>query len=127
LPDLVAYKWFYHIHPAHTAGGPVAPARVAGPLCDGGDVFSDPEDGDRAPETRLLPASLAANDLLWVFDVGAYSLEQMSQYNGRYRPGAILIRADGGIQQIRTPDTFADLIAKDIPLTDGIVEHASGG
>jgi D-ornithine/D-lysine decarboxylase len=117
LPDALAYRWFYHLEATTTSPGvTMGEFRVAGPLCDGGDVFFDSEGQNRLPPCKALPESIAEGDNVAFFDVGAYSLEQMSQYNGRIRPGAVLVREDCSVVQIRSPDGVDDLIRHDILL-----------
>ena len=78
--DPVLYGWYY---PLVSVSRPDAPAdgsfRVAGPLCDGGDVYG----GDDDTAYRRLPAATVPGDLLAFYDAGAYTLELMTPYNAR--------------------------------------------
>jgi len=50
------YKWYYHLISASRAGAPYArDYKVAGPLCDSGDVYFDIEREGRLPDYRRLP------------------------------------------------------------------------
>ena len=106
------YKWYYHLISASRASSPpAAPYKVAGPLCDSGDVYFDIERGTRLPDYRLLPESTDVGDLLALLNTGAYALDQSSQYNGRPRPAAVMIKESGEVAVIRRPETYEDLIA----------------
>ncbi len=86
------YKWYYHLISASRASHPhSAPYKVAGPLCDSGDVYFDIERGTRLPNYRLLPPGTDVGDVLALLNTGAYALDQASQYNGRPIPAAVMI------------------------------------
>jgi len=109
--DPVLYGWYYPLvsvsRPASEADGRF---RVAGPLCDGGDVFG----GDDGDEYRRLPAATTTGDLLAFYDAGAYVLELMTPYNARPPAGAYAVTTAGDVVQIRAPQTPEDLIAGDV-------------
>ena len=108
------YKWYYHLISASRADAPYAHEyKVAGPLCDSGDVYFDIEREGRLPDYRKLPADVVPGEVLALLNCGAYSLAQMFHYNGRPLPAAILIRRDGQPHLIRRRDTYDDLIAND--------------
>jgi len=114
LLSMETYKWYYHTVSAETAGEPHDFAyKIAGPLCDGGDVYFDIEGHHRLPGHRLLPRNVKAGHVLALLNCGAYSLAQASQYNGRFLPAVILIRNDGVAELIRKRDSFEDLINND--------------
>jgi len=109
------YKWYYHLISASRAGAPYArDYKVAGPLCDSGDVYFDIEREGRLPDYRKLPDDVGPGEVLALLNCGAYSLAQMFHYNGRPLPAAVLIRADGSASLMRRRDTYEDLIANDI-------------
>ena len=109
------YKWYYHLISASRAGEPYEhDYKVAGPLCDSGDVYFDIEREGRLPDYRKLPGNVQPTEVLALLNCGAYSLSQMFHYNGRPLPAAVLIRASGGADLIRRRDTYEDLIASDI-------------
>ncbi|MEO8650442.1 MAG: diaminopimelate decarboxylase [Acidobacteriota bacterium] len=117
LLSMETYKWYYHLIAADRSGEPHdTPYKVAGPLCDGGDVYFDIEGEGRLPDHRLLPAGIDASSgsVLALLNCGAYSLAQASQYNGRFLPPVVLIGVDGTRRLIRKRDTFDDLISNDI-------------
>src|SRR5262249_37673760 len=90
--SMTAYKWYYHLVSAsRVEESHAAPFKVAGPLCDSGDVYFDLEKGTRLPNYRLLPKATAVGDVLALLNTGAYALDQASQYNGRPRPAAVMI------------------------------------
>lgn len=109
------YKWYYHLISASRAGEPYErDYKVAGPLCDSGDVYFDIEREGRLPDYRKLPADVTPGEVLALLNCGAYSLAQMFHYNGRPLPAAVLILENGTPNVIRQRDTYQDLIANDI-------------
>jgi diaminopimelate decarboxylase len=108
------YKWYYHLISASRAGEPYArDYKVAGPLCDSGDVYFDIEREGRLPDYRKLPDDVAPGEVLALLNCGAYSLAQMFHYNGRPLPAAVLVRQNGMAELIRRRDNYEDLIAND--------------
>ena len=115
LLSMETYKWYYHLISAERAGeAHNFPYKLAGPLCDGGDVYFDIEGENRLPDYRLLPENIRLNEVLAFLNCGAYSVAQMSQYNGRFLPAIVLIRENGEIELVRKRDDFEDLITNDI-------------
>ncbi|HZE63607.1 MAG TPA: diaminopimelate decarboxylase [Pyrinomonadaceae bacterium] len=109
------YKWYYHLISASRAGEPhEQDYKVAGPLCDSGDVYFDIEREGRLPDYRKLPRNVQPGEVVALLNCGAYSLAQMFPYNGRPLPAAVMIRADGSADLIRRRDTYEDLIANDV-------------
>jgi diaminopimelate decarboxylase len=109
------YKWYYHLISASRAAAPCArDYKVAGPLCDSGDVYFDIEREGRLPDYRKLPEDVGPGEVLALLNCGAYSLAQMFHYNGRPLPAAVLIRRDGTADPIRRRDTYEDLIVNDL-------------
>jgi len=108
--DPVLYGWYY---PLVSVSRPDSPAdgsfRVAGPLCDGGDVFG----GDDATEYRRLPVATAPGDLLAFYDAGAYTLELMTSYNARPTAAAYAVTEGAGLLRIRAAQSRDDLVALD--------------
>ena len=72
---------------------------VVGPVCESSDFLG------RARELAVRPG-----DWLAVMDGGAYGASMASRYNSRALPMEVLIDGDRLIE-LRTPDTFKDLIA----------------
>jgi diaminopimelate decarboxylase len=109
------YKWYYHLVSATRADNEAATEyKVAGPLCDSGDVYFDIERGGRLPDYRRLPSEVKPGEVLALLNSGAYSLAQMFPYNGRPLPAAVMIRDERRADLIRRRDTYDDLIAQDI-------------
>jgi diaminopimelate decarboxylase len=103
-------EWHYRAIVAGRADEPEdASFRLGGPLCDSGDVYV----GDLGTPYRRLPAATGIGDVVVFRDVGAYSLDTMTQYNGRPRAGAYAVE-DGRLVVIRRPETYEDLIADDV-------------
>ncbi len=114
LLSMETYKWYYHLISADRSGeGHNFPYKLAGPLCDGGDVYFDIEGHRRLPDHRLLPQNVQPGQILALLNCGAYSLAQASQYNGRFLPAVVLIKNDGSVEVIRKRETFDDLISND--------------
>jgi diaminopimelate decarboxylase len=109
------YKWYYHLISASRAGEASGrDYKVAGPLCDSGDVYFDIEREGRLPDYRRLPDNVGPGEVLALLNCGAYSLAQMFHYNGRPLPAAVLIGLDGSPRMIRRRDTYDDLITNDV-------------
>ncbi len=108
------YKWYYHLVSASRAGEPHnRDYKVAGPLCDSGDVYFDIERCGRLPDYRGLPVDVQPGEVLGLLNSGAYSLAQMFPYNGRPLPAAVLIRKDGSVSLARRRDSYQDLLTGD--------------
>ena len=115
LLSMETYKWYYHLISASRTGEKHDfPYKVAGPLCDGGDVYFDVEGHHRLPDYRLLPEKIQPGEILALLNCGAYSIAQMFQYNGRLLPAVVLISEGGSEKLIRRRDEFADLINNDV-------------
>jgi D-ornithine/D-lysine decarboxylase len=115
LLSMETYKWYYHLISASRPDAEHQVAyKLAGPLCDGGDVYFDIEGHRRLPDHRLLPEDVKPGEILALLNCGAYSLAQASQYNGRFLPPVVLIKGSGDVELIRRRETFEDLIASDL-------------
>jgi D-ornithine/D-lysine decarboxylase len=114
--DPVLYGWYY---PLVSVSRPDARAdgsfRVAGPLCDGGDVYG----GDDDTVYRRLPAATEPGDLLAFFDAGAYTLELMTPYNARPMAAAYAVTGGAELLRIRAQQSREGLVELDeaAPLT----------
>jgi diaminopimelate decarboxylase len=105
-----AYSWFYPTVVAGRAGEPCTQLiRLAGPLCDGGDVFP----GDDESGLRRVPAGTALGDVVVFQNVGAYALDSGSRYNARPLAAAHAVE-DGAVRLVRRADTYADLFSHDV-------------
>lgn len=115
LLSMETYKWYYHLISAERTGEPhETPYKLAGPLCDGGDVYFDHEGHGRLPDHRLLPENVQPDEVLALLNCGAYSLAQASQYNGRFLPPVVLVKEAVEVELIRRRETFEDLISSDV-------------
>lgn len=115
LLSMETYKWYYHLISADRASEEHEfPYKLAGPLCDGGDVYFDIEGEGRLPQYRMLPKDIQPGEVLALLNCGAYSLAQASQYNGRFLPAVVLVRENGNADLIRRRDTFEDLVNNDL-------------
>lgn len=109
------YKWYYHLISASRAGeSHNTDYKVAGPLCDSGDVYFDIERGGRLPDYRRLPNDVKPGEMLALLNSGAYSLAQMFPYNGRPLPAAVLTKGKGEVEVARRRDTYEDLLTGDV-------------
>jgi Diaminopimelate decarboxylase len=115
LLSMETYKWYYHLISAERAGeAHEFPYKVAGPLCDGGDVYFDIEGKKLLPDYRLLPEAVKPGEVLALLNCGAYSVAQMFQYNGRFLPAIVLTKKSGEVELIRRRDSFEDLYNNDL-------------
>jgi diaminopimelate decarboxylase len=109
------YKWYYHLVSASRACEPLeAQYKVAGPLCDSGDVYFDIERHGRLPDYRLLPRDVKPGEVLALLNAGAYSFSQMFPYNGRPLPAAVMVREGGKAEVIRKRDSYEDLLFNEV-------------
>ena len=115
LLSMETYKWYYQLISAERAGEDHnMKYKLAGPLCDGGDVYFDIEGEGRLPDYRNLPENVAVGEVLALLNCGAYSIAQMSQYNSRPLPAIVLIKENGEIELIRKRDSYEDLLINDV-------------
>jgi len=104
-----SYHWYFRAVVANHCSKPtVRPFRIGGPLCDGGDVYA----GDPGSDYRYLPTCTKVGDVIAFFDVGAYSLECMSAYNGRDQAAAYLVD-ESGVREIASRRTVEDFVANE--------------
>jgi D-ornithine/D-lysine decarboxylase len=102
-----SYHWYFRAVVANRCSKPPArPFRLGGPLCDGGDVYT----GDPGSVYRYLPIGSGPGDVIAFLDVGAYSLECMSAYNGRDQAAAFMV-TEAGLRQIAQRRTVEDFVA----------------
>ncbi len=115
LLSMETYKWYYHLISADRAGEIHQTSyKLAGPLCDGGDVYFDIEGQNRLPDYRLLPENVEVGETLALLNCGAYSIAQMFPYNGRELPAVVLIRENGEADLVRQRDSYEDLLINDL-------------
>ncbi|MBI4468678.1 MAG: diaminopimelate decarboxylase [Acidobacteria bacterium] len=115
LLSMTNYKWYYHMVAAERTGEPhTARYKVAGPLCDSGDVYFDIEGKGRLPDYRLLPEAMKPGDVLALLNAGAYTMSQMTAYNGRPLPAAVMVTMNHHPELIRRRDTFEDLLLNEV-------------
>ncbi len=115
LLSMSTYKWYYQLVSATRADAPHdADYKIAGPLCDSGDVYFDIERGGRLPDYRRLPAGVRPGEVLALLNTGAYTIAQMFPYNGRPLPAVVLVREGGRADLARRRDTYEDLLAGDV-------------
>jgi len=115
LLSMETYKWYYHLISAEQAeDAHIFPYKLAGPLCDGGDVYFDIEGQNRLPDYRPLPENVKPGEVLALLNCGAYSLAQASQYNGRFLPAVVLIPENGNAELVKKRERFEDLISNDL-------------
>jgi diaminopimelate decarboxylase len=113
--SMVMYQWYYHaIDASRAAEAHTSRYRMAGPLCDGGDVYFDLHGEGRLPDCRLLPANVEVGEVIAMLNTGAYTMSQMTAYNGRPFPAAVMIEESGKVQMIRKRDSYEDLINNEL-------------
>ncbi len=113
--SMVMYHWYYHAVNASRASEPSdARYRMAGPLCDGGDVYFDLHGDGHLPDCRLLPGNAQVGEIIAMLNTGAYTMSQMTAYNGRPFPAAILVDDGGKFEVIRKRDSYEDLLLNEL-------------
>jgi diaminopimelate decarboxylase len=113
--SMVMYHWYYHaLNASRVSEAADARYRMAGPLCDGGDVYFDLHGDGHLPDCRLLPADAKVGEVIAMLNTGAYTMSQMTAYNGRPFPAAVLVEADGSVQVVRKRDNYEDLILNEL-------------
>jgi D-ornithine/D-lysine decarboxylase len=113
--SMVMYHWYYHAVCASRAGEPhEARYRMAGPLCDGGDVYFDLHGDGHLPDCRLLPDEIRAGEVIAMLNTGAYTMSQMTAYNGRPFPAAVMIEENEQVRLVRKRDSYEDLMINEL-------------
>ena len=77
---------------------------VSGRHCESDTLFEDVD----------LPDDLEPGDLLQVLTTGAYATSMASNYNRYPRPATVLIREDGRIEIVQRPDTYEEMMAREL-------------
>lgn len=75
-------------------------ATIVGNICESGDILA---------KDRILPKA-AIDDMVAVFNAGAYGYVMSSNYNCRLRPAEVLIDMNGKDRLIRKRDTLESLV-----------------
>ena len=78
---------------------------IAGKYCESGDILIRDIELPRLEPGALLVVPMA----------GAYTLAMASNYNLARRPAVVLVK-DGTARLLQRRETYADLIARDVPL-----------
>ncbi len=113
--SMVMYHWYYHaVNASRAAEAQDTSYRMAGPLCDGGDVYFDLHGDGHLPDCRLLPQNMNVGEVIAMLNTGAYTMSQMTAYNGRPFPAAVLVDDDGQVEIIRRRDSYEDLLINEI-------------
>jgi len=105
MADLMRPGMYGAYHHITVMGKEEAPAEntydVVGSLCENNDKF--------AIDRKLPP--IDRGDLLVIHDAGAHGRSMGFNYNGKLRPGELLLREDGSITEIRRRESLADYFA----------------
>jgi len=100
------YKAYHRIIPViETDEQEGLTADIVGSIC---------EDGDFLAHDRVLPKP-KVDDLLAIWDVGAYGFSMSSNYNMRLKPPEVIV-IDGKYHIIREREMYEDLISKEVIL-----------
>ncbi len=94
------YGSFHRIEPVAPGGSSTRLYEIVGPVCESSDVVG---------RDRQLP-TLAVEDLVAIFDAGAYGSAMASNYNRRPLPAEVLVD-DGAYRVIRRRQTVDDMLA----------------
>jgi diaminopimelate decarboxylase len=96
------YRHAHHRISSPLAGErPLVEADVVGSLCENNDYLGI---GRELPEPK-------EGDILLIHDAGAHCHPMGFTYNGRLRPGELLLRTSGEVVEIRRPEAFDDYTA----------------
>lgn len=96
------YGAYHHITVMGKEGAPCDHKYdVTGSLCENNDKFA---------VDRMLP-EVEKGDLLYIHDTGAHGFSMGYNYNGRLRSAELLLKPDGGVEQIRRAETVEDYFA----------------
>jgi diaminopimelate decarboxylase len=77
---------------------------VSGRHCESDTLFEDVD----------LPQAIEPGDILQVLTTGAYATSMASNYNRYPRPATVLIREDGRIEMVQRPDTYEEMMAREM-------------
>lgn len=92
---------YHHISSPLADSRPLVAVDVVGSLCENNDYFGvdrelpDPQEGD----------------ILLIHDTGAHGHSMGFTYNGRLRPGELMLTRSGEVVEIRRPEVFDDYTA----------------
>lgn len=113
--SMVMYHWYYHaVNASRAEEDHASRYRMAGPLCDGGDVYFDLHGDGHLPDCRLLPGNIEVGEVIAMLNTGAYTMSQMTAYNGRPFPAAVLIDEGGNVEVVRRRDSYEDLLINEL-------------
>jgi diaminopimelate decarboxylase len=101
------YQAYHEIVPVRSSGTQKVAVDVVGAICETGDFFAE----DRPLET------VEAGQYLAVLCAGAYAFTMASNYNTRPRGAEVLVDEQGA-RLIRRRETWADLVAAELPYVD---------
>ena len=117
--EVKTYHWYFPMACANRiAEAPSKPYKIAGPLCESGDVWFDCDNHKDLPDFRMLPENMKAGDWIAIMVTGAYGTPLMSRYNGRPMAGVLLIREDGTTVTIREAESYDTLLAGECNLNE---------
>jgi diaminopimelate decarboxylase len=97
----------HHVANVTSASPETETVILAGPLCHGGDILSN--------AARIARVSLG--DIILIQDVGAYNISQSRQFITP-RAGAVLVRENGEMEEVRRRENFDDVLILDSPFFD---------
>ncbi|QIB69647.1 hypothetical protein Ami103574_10075 [Aminipila butyrica] len=65
-----------------------------------------------------LPNSMTAGDLVAFMDAGAYNNSCLPSFNGRPRPGVVMIKKNDTVKEIKRPQRYEDLLEGEEPFRE---------
>ncbi len=111
MSEVKTYHWYFPMVCANKISEPhIKPYKIAGPLCESGDVWMDYDTHKDLPDYRLMPESIDVGDYVAMLETGAYGTSMMNRYNGRPMAGTVIIRKDGSTFVARKPEEYSDLL-----------------
>ena len=98
-------KFYYHTIIANKADSPsTRTANIVGPICGSYDMIA---------RGVPVPSSVEPEDIIAVFDAGAYCESKASRFNAYPLPATVLIGEKGQLEVIRRRETIDDLFTTD--------------
>ena len=119
MSEVKNYHWYFPMVCANKITEPhMYPVKIAGPLCESGDVWMDYDGHKDLPDFRMMPESVTVGDYVAMLETGAYGTSMMSRYNGRPMAGVIIIRKDGSLFMAKKPETYEDLLTGEFSIAE---------
>lgn len=94
------YNAYHEIEIVTQNSSEMITANICGNICESGDILGK--------NRRILKPEI--NDIVIVYNAGAYGYAMASSYTGRLKPAEVMIKQDGSIKLIRKQETIQDIL-----------------